>query len=118
MLAELLAVELGLLVVVFGGRFKAGWRSHTQAISIGLAVGGFSWLALQEIWLTIAKNAHPTTRIEYDKIVALGTRLVNGNKIVYIAVLIWWIFWLWCDEPGTEKPESPETEPPVENAAV
>jgi hypothetical protein len=50
---------------------------------------------------------------------------MNTNKLVYIAALIWWIVWLWRDEPGVEKPQvaepestptpNPEpTEPPVE----
>jgi hypothetical protein len=116
LLADLLTVEVGLLVVVIGRRFKAGWRSHTQSIVIGLAAVAIGWLAVQAIWLNIAKNAHPTTRLELEHIVALGTRLVNANKIVYIAALIWWIVWLWFDEPGAVKPEELATETPAENA--
>ena len=116
LLADLLTVEVGLLVVVIGRRFKAGWRSHTQSIVIGLAAVAIGWLAVQAIWLNIAKNAHPTTRLEFEHIVALGTRLINANKIVYIAALIWWIVWLWFDEPGAAKPEELASEAPVENA--
>jgi hypothetical protein len=101
LLADLLAVELGLLVVLFGRQFKAGWRSHTQAIAIGLSTVAISWLAVQGIWLSITNHAHPTTRLEYDRIIALSVKLVNANKIVYIAALIWWIVWLWFDEPGS-----------------
>jgi hypothetical protein len=25
---------------------------------------------------------------------------LNANKAVYVAVLVWWIVWLWLDEPG------------------
>jgi hypothetical protein len=116
MLADLLAVEVGLLVVVIGRRFKAGWRSHTQSIVIGLAAVAMAWLAVQGIWLSITRHAHPTTRLEIERIVALGTRLVNANKIVYIAALIWWIVWLWFDEPVAAGPETLEAEVPVENA--
>jgi hypothetical protein len=116
MLGDLLAVELGLLVVIFGRRFKAGWRSHTQAIALGLSIIGLAWLAVQAIWINIAKNAHPTTRVEYDRIVALGNHLVNTNKGVYVAVLIWWLVWLWFDEPGT--PIVTGDEPPAKTADI
>jgi hypothetical protein len=116
LLADLLTVEVGLLVVVIGRRFKAGWRSHTQSIVIGLTAVAIGWLAVQAIWLNIAKNAHPTTRLEFEHLVALGTRLINANKIVYIAALIWWIVWLWFDEPVAAAPETLEAEAPVENA--
>jgi hypothetical protein len=119
MLADLLVLQLGVLVVVYGRRFKAGWRSHTQSIAIGLSVVALSWLAVQAIWLHIAKNAHPATREEYDHIVAIGTALVNANKGVYIAALIWWIVWLWFDEPGAATtatlPAEPVILPPDEN---
>jgi hypothetical protein len=110
MLAYLLAVEVGLLVVLYGRKFKAGWRSHTQQIAIGLSTVAIAWLALQGIWQHIVNSVHPTTRPEYERIVALGGRLVNANKAVYIAVLVWWIVWLWLDEPGTAavaKDEAP-----------
>jgi len=29
----------------------------------------------------------------------LITKLWNANKMVYIAALLWWIVWLWLDEP-------------------
>jgi hypothetical protein len=39
----------------------------------------------------------------------LIARLLNANKFVYLAALVWWIAWLWRDEPGTVKP-SPTNE--------
>src|ERR1035437_9334491 len=36
LLADVLTIELGVVVMMFGRRFKAGWRSHTQQIVIGL----------------------------------------------------------------------------------
>jgi hypothetical protein len=44
---------------------------------------------------------HPQTQQEYERIMGLGGKLVNANKVVFLAVLVWWIVWLWLDEPGT-----------------
>ncbi len=49
MLVNVLTVELGLLVVLFGRRFNAGWRSHTQQITIGLSTVAIAQMALQGI---------------------------------------------------------------------
>jgi hypothetical protein len=105
-LADVLTVELGLLVVLFGRCFKAGWRSHTQQIVIGLSTASISWLAVQGTWQIVAHTVRPTTQQEYERVLALGTKLVNANKAVYVAVLVWWIVWLWLDEPGTAKAET------------
>jgi hypothetical protein len=43
---------------------------------------------------------HPHTQQEYERVIGLGSKLVNGNKVVYLAVLVWWIVCLWFDEPG------------------
>jgi hypothetical protein len=102
-LVKLLTVGLGLLVVLFGRRFKAAWRSHTQMITIGLSISAIAWLAIQQTWQIIVRTAHPQTQQEYEQILSLGTRLMNTNKVVYLAALIWWIVWLWFDEPGTQK---------------
>jgi hypothetical protein len=26
---------------------------------------------------------------------------LNASKLVFLAALVWWIVWLWRDEPGT-----------------
>ncbi len=57
LLVSLLTVELGLLVVLFGRRFKAGWRSHTQQIVIGLSTAATAHLALLGTWELIAMKA-------------------------------------------------------------
>jgi len=101
LLIDVLTIELGLLVVAFGRKYGAGWRSHTQAIVVGLSTVAAAWLAIQEIWQTIARTVHPLTRPDYERVIALGGKLVNANKVIYIAALIWWIVWLWFDEPGT-----------------
>jgi hypothetical protein len=114
LLVNLLTVELGLLVLLFGRHFKAGWRSHTQQIAIGLSTAATAWLAIQGAWEIIARTAHFHTRAEYARIMGLGSKLVNANKVVYLAVLVWWIVWLWFDEPGAAaaagNPPAPEAE--------
>jgi hypothetical protein len=118
LLVALLTVGLGLLVVLFGRRFKAAWRSHTQMIAIGLSTVAIALLALQGTVQSIIQTAHPHSQQEYERIVGLVGNLVNANKLVYLCALLWWIVWLWRDEPGaaTMAPElaasAQEEEPP------
>jgi hypothetical protein len=100
MLVDLLTVELGLLVIVFGRRFGAGWRTHTQRVVIGLSTASTAQLAVQAIWQFIAKTAVPHSQAEYDHIIGLRDKLFNANGVVYVGVLVWWIIVLWMDEPG------------------
>jgi hypothetical protein len=100
MLVDLLAVELGLLVIVFGRRFGAGWQTHTQRVVIGLSTASTARLAVQTIWQYIAKTAVPHSQAEYDHIIGLGDKLFNAKDAVYLGVLVWWIIVLWMDEPG------------------
>ena len=97
----LLTVEVGLMVVLFGRRFKAGWRSHTQQIAIGLSTAAMAQLTVDRAWQTILMRAMPHTEAEFERIMGLREKLFNANSVVYIAVLVWWIVWLWMDEPGT-----------------
>jgi hypothetical protein len=99
-LVSLLTVGVGLLVVIFGRQFKAGWRSHTQMIAIGLSTVALAGLAVQGTVQHILRSAHPATRQEYERILSLLANLMNGHKVVYIAAIVWWIIWLWMDEPG------------------
>ena len=102
LLAGVLAVELGLLVALFGRRYKGGWRSHTQRIMIGLSTAALTQLAVQGVLQAIIKTAqaHPLGRPEYERIIGLVDKLQNANRVVYVAVLVWWIVCLWMDEPG------------------
>jgi len=100
LLAELLAVELGLVMAIFGRRFKAGWRSQSQQIAIGLSTAAISELIVLGAWQLIATRTTPHSQADVNRLVDLGARLVNGNKVVYLAVLVWWIVWFWMDEPG------------------
>jgi len=108
-LVALLTVGVALLVVLFGSRFKAGWRSHTQKIVIGLSAPAIALLTLQGTLQHIIKTAHPTSRVEYDHVMGLLTKLVNTNSAIYLAALLWWIVWLWLDEPGEAKTPAAET---------
>lgn len=101
LLLNVLTVELGVLVVLFGRRFKAGWRSHTQQIVIGLSTAAIAELAVQGVWQLIAMKAVPQSEAEYERILGLREHLFNSNSAVYVAVLLWWIACLWIDEPGT-----------------
>jgi hypothetical protein len=101
MLVSLLALGLGVLILLFGRRYRAGWRSHTQQIAIGLSTAGISQLAVRGIWQAIATHATVHSQAEYERVMHLQARLYSANNVVYFAVLVWWIAWLWVDEPGT-----------------
>ncbi|MGA2633047.1 MAG: hypothetical protein ABSF16_02335 [Terracidiphilus sp.] len=101
LLVSVLNIELGLLVVLFGRRFKADWRSHTQKIVIGLSTAATAHLALLGAWQLIAMKAVAHSQAEYDHILGLRDKLTDANGSVYFAVLLWWIVCLWRDEPGT-----------------
>jgi hypothetical protein len=112
MLTDLLTVGLGVLVVLLGRRFGAGWRSHTQRIVIGLSTASIAQLAVQAIWLRIAHNTIPHSQAEYDRVIALRDKFFNANGALYVAILIWWIVVLWMDEPGTAAIEAAEGKNP------
>jgi hypothetical protein len=129
LLVDVLTVALGLLVVLFGRRYGAGWRTHTQRILIGLSTASLSQLAVQAIWQIITQTAAPHSMAEYERVVGLREKLFNSNSVVYLAVVIWWIACLWMDEAGvaaaggntmtgeeaTHEAESPVAEPPQDS---
>jgi hypothetical protein len=108
LLVDVENIVVGLLIVLFGSRFGAGWRSHTQRIVIGLSTASIGQLAVQGIWQAIARHASPKSMAEYNHIIALRERLFNANSMLFIAVLVWWIVTLWIDEPGTVRAATPE----------
>ena len=116
LLVSLLALALGVLVLLFGRRYHAGWRSHTQKIVIGLSTVGISQLAVRCIWQAIATHTTVHSQAEYDRVMNLQTKLANANTVVYLAVLVWWIAWLWADEPGTAEESPAGAEPPSSRA--
>lgn len=97
-------IVVGLLIVFFGSRTGAGFRSKTQQIAVGLMTASIAQLSIQAIWEQMARTAVAHTRPEYEHIIGIRDRLFNTNNAVYIAVLIWWIVCLWIDEPGTVRP--------------
>ena len=98
---DLLSIGLGLLIVIFGRHFAAGFRSHTQQIVIGLSTAALAQTAVRVIWQLIATHAAPSTEAEYERILGLQGKLYNASSAVYVLVLIWWIVCLWINEPGT-----------------
>ncbi|MGO9316241.1 MAG: hypothetical protein ACLPXT_15970 [Terracidiphilus sp.] len=107
LLVALLTVGLGMLVFLFGRRFKAGWKSHTQSIVIGLFAVAVSLLALEVV---VLRTLH-YTRAEQTSVMRLRSSFAFAHEYVYLAALVWWIAWLWQDEPGaTTKLTSAATE--------
>ena len=104
LLADVLTVELGVVVVLFGRRFKAGWRSHTQQIAIGLSTASIAQTAVRAIWEAIALHTVPHSQAEYEQAMGLQEKLYNGSSAIFLAVLVWWIVCLWINEPGTDVP--------------
>jgi hypothetical protein len=101
---DVLTVELGLLVVLLGRRFKAGWRSHAQQIVIGLSTAAIAQMGVRGIWELIALHAAPKSQAEYEHVLGLQEKLYNANSVLFVLVLVWWIVCLWGNEPGTEIP--------------
>jgi hypothetical protein len=101
LLADALIIQLGLLVVLFGRRYGAGFRSHVQQIVIGLSTASMAQVAVRLIWQEIAMHTTIHAQAEYERVMALQGKFYNANNVVYLAVLLWWIAWLWIDEPGS-----------------
>ncbi len=112
LLVDMLAIGLGLCVVIFGRRFAAGFRSHTQQIVIGLSTVALAQTAVRVIWQVIATHTVPSSQAEYIRIIGLQQKLFNAGSAVYVLALIWWIACLWINEPGqkTEATASPAPE--------
>jgi len=108
LLSDVVTVEVGLLVALFGRRFKAGWRSHTQQIVVGLSTASIAQMAVRGIWQEIAQHAAPQTQAEYEHVMGIQEKLYNANSLLFLAVLVCWIVCLWKNEPGTEAPAAAE----------
>jgi hypothetical protein len=118
LLVSVLTIELGLVMILFGRRHGAGWRSHVQRILIGLSTAAIAQLAVQGIWEIVAAHTRPTSQLEYERVLGLRDKISNANSAVYVAVLIWWIVCLWMDEPGAKKPAAVEAAPEPEPAEL
>jgi len=102
-LADVVTVGLGVLVVLLGRRYGAGWKTHPQQLLVGLSTASLAQLAVQGIWQVIARTAAPHSMAEYTRVVGLREKLYNGNSAVYVLVAVWWIVCMWRDEPGTRE---------------
>lgn len=100
LLTHVLAILLGILVVAFGARYGAGWHSHVQRIMIGLSTASISQLGTQGVFEMIVRHTTIDSRAKYEHLTNLQEKFLNGNSVVYILVLIWWVVCLWIDEPG------------------
>ena len=109
----LLDIELGILVVLAGRRFHAGWRSHPQQIAIGLSTAGVAQLVVRGLWQLIAIKIVIHSQAEYEHAMNLREHIFQANNVVFLLVLIWWIAWLWQDEPGTAAPAAAALSPAV-----
>jgi hypothetical protein len=109
LLVALLTFGLGLLVIFFGRHFKAGWRSHSFLIVIGLTCVAATSLALQGGLQIAVVKGQIHSRADFEKTSILLTTL---QQITYLAALIWWISWLWQDEPGA--PAQADSQPTQE----
>ena len=100
LLVALLTVQVGLLLGIFGKRFGFGWKSHPQQIALGLSTYSLAFLAVQATTDIIKHTVHLTSREQYEHIVRIFSNLDNGRFALWFLVLVWWIVWLWRDEPG------------------
>jgi len=100
-LVALLTVGLGVLVVIFGRHYKAGWRSHTQSIVIGLFAVAVTYLA----WETVILRTLHYTQAQSESVMRLRLSFAFAHQLMSLAAQVWWIAWLWRDEPGASKPE-------------
>ena len=109
-------VLLGLAIVLFGGRFHAGWKTHIQRIMIGLSTISLSQLAVEAITDILART-QPHSMAEYQHFMDLRDRIFYANSAVGVLVLIWWIACLWKNEPGNEAGNEAGAKPKTESGA-
>ncbi|MGB0064606.1 MAG: hypothetical protein WBP85_09190 [Terracidiphilus sp.] len=108
LLANVWMILAGLLVVLFGRHYKAGWHSHTQQIAIGLTMASVSRLTIRgasQHIVTTANAAAVHTPDEYNRVMGLLRSFQTAEAIIFLLVLVWWIACLWIDEPGAENRE-------------
>ena len=102
LLADVLFIQLGLLIVIFGRNFKAGWHSHVQQLAIGLSMASIAQLAIRGTVEHMAVSTVIHSQDDYKRVMGLMNSLNNADSIIFLVVVIWWIVCLWIDEPGVE----------------
>jgi hypothetical protein len=123
LLVDVETIAVGLLIVLVGSRFNAGWRSHTQKVAIGLSTASITQLVVQGTWQSIVRTAIANPAIAQSmpdrmRIMGLGEKLSNTNSTIYVAIMIWWIVWLWRDEPGTVHPSASDSTAEADQPAI
>ncbi len=103
LLADVLIIQLGLLVALFGRYYNAGWRSHVQQIVIGLSTASIAQLAIRGTLQHIVAHVTIHSQDDYQHIMGFMSKLDNANSTIFLVVLVWWIVCLWIDEPGAEN---------------
>lgn len=116
LLLDVETVLLGVVVLFFGWRYAAGWKTHVQRIVIGLATTSLSQVTMQATWEWIARSAKPQSMAEYQHFINLRQHIFSANSFVYLLALIWWIACLWKDEPAAQSAPAPESAPQPEQA--
>lgn len=96
----ILTVEVGLLMRIFGRRFGSRFTSHAQQIMLGLSTYALGFLAVQSTTDIMKRTVHLTSRADYEHIVKLFNNMDNARFALWFVVLVWWIVWLWREEPG------------------
>jgi len=114
----LLTVEAGLLMRVFGRRFRSRFKSHPQQIMLGLSTYALGFLAVQATTDIIKHTVHLTSRAEYQHIVKLFSNFDNARFALWFLVLVWWIVWLWRDEPAAFRLTTDEAPIEIEPAVL
>jgi len=109
----MLTFEAALLMRAFGRRFGSGWKSHAQQIALGLSTIALVKLAVQAIAEAIKRTVHLTTQQEYQRVLHLFKNLENAQNAVWLLAVVWWIVWLWPDEPGSANAAPAKVQAPV-----
>jgi hypothetical protein len=116
LLLDVETILLGVVVLFFGWRYAAGWKTHVQRIVVGLATASLSQITMQAVWEWIARSAKPQSMAEYQHFMSMREHMFNANSVVYLLVLVWWIACMWKNEPGQQSTPLPENTPQPEQA--
>ena len=103
LLVSILTVEAVALILIFSKRFSFPWRTHPRQIALGLLVSALAFLSVQGITEYLKRYFNLNNPTQYERATHIVTNADNGRQIAIIVVLIWWIVWLWREEPGTPQ---------------
>jgi hypothetical protein len=109
LLTSILTIEVAALILVFGKRFGFPWRTHPRQIALGLLVISICVLSAQGITEYLKASFNLRDRVQYDRATHILTQTDNAREIAGILVLLWWIIWLWREEPAPPSNNDDET---------